>query len=83
MKKQNFLFFLILIFMGCSSDPVDEFLNEYENVVETWESKANNKTISFADLNDLNQANLKFLERADELKRANDFSSSQMKRYLD
>lgn len=79
MKKQNFLFFLILFFIGCSSDPVDQFLNEYENVVEVWESKANSSTISLSDMNELNQAILKFSEKAEELKRAKDFSSDQLK----
>lgn len=64
-----FLFILI----GCSNDPVDEFLNEYENVVEKWESKANNGTISLSDINELNQASLKFSEKAEELKKLTNF----------
>lgn len=83
MKKQNFLIFLILFFIGCSSDPVDKFLNEYEKVVEKWESKANSSTISLSDINELNQASLKFSEKAQELKRAKDFSPDQLKRYVE
>lgn len=74
---------LILVLWGCSTDPVDQFLDEYENVVETWESKADNSAISVSDINELNQASLKFSEKADELKKANEFSSSQLKRYME
>lgn len=74
---------LILVLWGCSTDPVDKLLNEYENVVETWESKANSSNISFSDINELSQASIKFSEKAAELKKANEFSSSQLKRYME
>lgn len=82
MKK---IYFITIVFLfaliGCSSDPVDEYLNEYENVVEQWESKANNSTITLNDINELNQASLKFSEKAEELKKAHEFSSNQLKRF--
>ncbi|MEM4261101.1 MAG: hypothetical protein QXG00_07705 [Candidatus Woesearchaeota archaeon] len=70
-------------FIGCSSNPIDEFLDEYENVVEKWESKANSSTITFNDINELNQATLKFSEKAEELKETYEFSSNQLDRYIE
>lgn len=81
--KKLFLITSVFLFglVGCSSNPVDEYLNELENVVEQWESKANSSTITLTDINKLNQATLKFSEKAEELKKAHEFSSSQMKRF--
>lgn len=73
----------VFVLVGCSIDPVDEYLNEYENAVEEWESKANSSTITLTDLNELNQATLKFSEKLNELKKAEDFSSDQLERYAE
>lgn len=83
--KKNILMISVFFFglVGCSSDPVDEYLNEYESVVEQWEAKASSSTISFSDINELNQASLKFSEKAEELKKADKFSSGQLKRYME
>lgn len=81
--KYSLLVSTLFIFLACSSNPVDQFLDEYENVVKQWESKANRGNISLTDINDLNQASLRLSEKANELKNANEFSSAQLKRYTE
>lgn len=50
-------------FIGCSSDPVDELLDQYGNVVEKWEFIANRSTITFDDFIELDETILKLSEK--------------------
>lgn len=72
---------LLLAGCGGSRNPVDQFLDQYEEIVKEWESKGS--SLSLDDLNELNKADIDFAEKAKNLQTADQGSSEQMNRYSD
>ncbi len=74
-------FCLVLAGCGGSRNPVDKFLDQYEENVSAWKNKGSK--ISIDDINEINKANIDFAKSAKELQAAGQWSDSQLKRYSD
>lgn len=76
------LIILFLINCGTSdSKKVDNFLNEYEKVVEKWEAKIADGEFSEADADDMNATIEDMEQSAEELKQVTKWSTAQQERY--
>ena len=73
---------LFLASCGSSNDPADLFLDEYEELVDTWAAKVESGSLSMSDLGDLNIANASFTQRANALQASGTvFTPAQLKRH--
>lgn len=75
-------FCLALVGCGGSRNPVDQFLDHYEEIVKKWESKSSG-TLSLDDINEMNKLNIDFADKLKQLQTGDKWSSAQHKRYLD
>lgn len=83
MKKQNLLYLLILFLLGCSSDPIDQFLDKYEEAVVKWEKLSNSGSISVDEISEMSKDNIELSSAGEKLKSGSEWTDSQKKRYLD
>jgi nucleoid-associated protein YgaU len=62
---------------------MDQFLDGYEDLVKTWESKVATGKLSLDDLNDITKAEIDFVDRGERLKKSENMSARQLRRYTD
>ena len=68
-KALLFLTVLLTVHLGCNNkNKVDNFLDEYENVVVKWEQKAKKGNLTFQDFSEINAETLKLAEKEEQLK---------------
>lgn len=68
-----------LLISSCSQkDPVDNFLDEYEEVVTKWEKSG--KSLSLVEISEISSQQIKLGEKANELKQGNKWSDAQLDR---
>ena len=81
---QSAILSLLIVFMSCStsgSKKVDNFLDEYEQVVEKWEAAIADGEFTEDDSDEMNKTIQDMEESAEELKKVTKWSQKQQLRY--
>lgn len=84
--KISSILLIILFLINCGtsdSKKVDNFLNEYEKVVEKWETKIADGEFSEEDADDMNATIENMEQSAEELKKVTKWSPAQQKKYAE
>jgi hypothetical protein len=80
----SFCILILLILFSCSSPGsknVDKFLDEYEQVVEKWETAIADGDFTTEDSDEMNKTIKDMEESAQELKKVTNWSQEQQLRY--